>query len=218
MSRRLIGQSQDSGGAPVIGYAPDRTEGGHGSVGAYAPRNWSEDVVRVLVAAHGWAFEGQISNATGGENGPHFLRAYIEGQIGKRYPHMPFHVVTMDHSVPEIRPGSSGYDEYQPSAYDGHYVEDNKGKFDMVFLPDLGGDWETDESLELELETAKIFSILEGSLRLVKNGGWLYFSKIWEPHRTAGIMLGATLQDSVHSVPVPDGSPSDFMAIHKIQT
>ena len=212
MSRRLFGRSRVRDRAPVIGYAPEGTEGGHGSVGAYAPRSSNQGVVLVLVAAHAPSRAGQTTKATGGEPPPHYLRDYIEGQIRKRYPERPFHVVTTDRSVPDIT-------KYQPSVdNDGHYV--NKRKFDMVFLPDLGADDELLLAvLEPERDTATIVEILTGSLGLVTEGGWLYFSKIWEPHRKAGRELGATLQDSVFTMaPLPDNAPkekSDFMAIHK---
>ena len=46
--------------------------------------------------------------------------------------------------MPEIRPGGeqcTGYQEYSPSVSEGRYVEDNEGKFNMVFLPDMTGPW-----------------------------------------------------------------------------
>ena len=149
------------------------------SGGADAPHYARTDIKVVLVAAHPrpWGEEYSLTGLGGATK--HFLHDTIESEIKEKYPGSLYHVVTMDNSIDEWMSTKEGSLPYKPSVYDGPYVEINKEKFDMVFVPDLeGGIWgKILEREEPDVLKTDIEYVINGCLKLVKPGGYLYVGK-----------------------------------------
>jgi hypothetical protein len=161
----------------------------------------------ILVAGHPSAFEGSPSRD------PHWQSYLIEREIDRRYNPATWshHIVTMDASVKEVWPSEDagkGYGEYSSSVFSGPYIERNRGKFDMVFLADVGGGWGNglgewkSQGAEFPFLVARMSSMMEGALQLVKDGGWLYCGKVGAAHVAAGVGLGGNLETLTVLTPV----------------
>jgi hypothetical protein len=122
----------------------------------------------------------------------HWQKYLIERQIKIKYGEdVKFHIVTMDPRVEECcitgpdKDGNPTSNYYTPSVYEGPYVENNKNKFDIVFVPDIGSVYGSmlhrilsKEEINPEL-ISEIHQFINGCLQLIKPGGFLYVGKLF---------------------------------------
>ena len=109
----------------------------------------------------------------------HWQEDYIRERIQEHFPNKKAEIETVD-----IMPGGDregdifNYDKNQedPTNFSGM----NHNEFDMIFLPDCGGVWflvqESGRGTEHAEET--LVQVLNAPLKMLKPGGYLYFSKI----------------------------------------
>ena len=131
---------------------------------------------RVLVACHPYPFEGIANTDRGVRRPPHWQAPVIKSEsalfcVGR----------SITYETIDVNEGGTYQASVLIPSTDNGWVRQNRGRYDVVWLPDCGGAWFQMFDLEdiaVELYMQELEYMVSSLLSLVKPGGRLYLGKV----------------------------------------